>query len=64
MIDNDTYGSITREELTDMRADAKRSNMLRVRKIRADHLSECFLAMFPEEPTAYCTCMDWSPDWT
>lgn len=25
------------------------------------HLTECFLAMFPDDEGAYCTCKDWSP---
>ena len=29
---------------------------------REQHLSECYLANYPDDEGAHCTCLDWSPE--
>lgn len=28
------------------------------------HLTECYKAMYPDDPDVFCTCYDESPEWT
>lgn len=28
------------------------------------HLTECYKVRYPNDPDVYCTCHDYSPEWT